>query len=156
MIKCEYENGNKALLRHAVVDNIVLKDGKVLLVKRAANLLEGGKWGLVGGFVDRDETVKEAATREIMEETGYTVSDITLLGIIDRPDRKGEDRQNISFVYFSNAVEKIGNADNESEAQAWFGLSELPGEEEFAFDHFYIIKLYADYLRKPFALPKIG
>ena len=72
MINCEFENGNKASLRHVVVDNLVLKDGKILLVKRTGKLLEGGKWGLAGGYVDRDETVKEAAKREILEETGYT------------------------------------------------------------------------------------
>ena len=30
---------------------------EVLLVKRSRHLLEGGKWALVGGFVERDETL---------------------------------------------------------------------------------------------------
>jgi len=30
MINCEFENGDKASLRHVVVDNLVLKDGKIL------------------------------------------------------------------------------------------------------------------------------
>lgn len=44
MIKCKFENGNEASLRHVCVDAIVLQDNKLLLVKRASTLLEGGKW----------------------------------------------------------------------------------------------------------------
>ncbi|MFA6897691.1 MAG: NUDIX hydrolase [Patescibacteria group bacterium] len=154
MINCEFENGNKASLRHVVVDNLVLKDGKILLVKRTGKLLEGGKWGLAGGYVDRDETVKEAARREILEETGYEVERITLLRIIDAPNRPAEDRQNIAFVHFCDALEKIGVPDDESDEQTWFDLSALPLEEEFAFDHFSDIKLYLEYLQRPFALPR--
>jgi len=154
MINCEFENGNKASLRHVVVDNLVLKDGKILLVKRTGKLLEGGKWGLAGGYVDRDETVKEAAKREILEETGYEVERITLLRIIDAPNRPAEDRQNIAFVHFCDALEKIGVPDDESDEQTWFDLSALPLEEEFAFDHFSDIKLYLEYLQRPFILPR--
>jgi ADP-ribose pyrophosphatase YjhB (NUDIX family) len=120
----------------------VLKEGNVLLVKRAGNLLEGGKWALAGGFVNRDETTKEAAAREIMEETGYEVEEITLLQVIDIPDRPNDDRQNIAFVYFCNARNKVGVADEESDEQKWFPLEALPSESEIAFDHLDSIKLY--------------
>ena len=156
MINCEFENGNKVSLRHVVVDNLVIKDGKILLVKRTKKLLEGGKWGVVGGFVERDETIKQAAAREILEETGYGVKDITLLRVIDLPDRPGEDRQNITFVSFCTAGEKIGSADDESETQEWFDLSSMPPKEEFAFDHYGDIELYKAYLTKQITLPIIN
>ena len=35
-----------------------------------------------------------------MEETGYKVEGITLLRVIDEPDRPNDDRQTIAFVYF--------------------------------------------------------
>lgn len=114
MIGCTFENGNHASLRHVVVDNLVLQGDRILLVKRAPALIEGGKWGLVGGFVDRDETIRQAAAREIMEETGYEVSDITLLRIVDTPDRPGEDRQNIAFVHACTAGRQTGTPDGES------------------------------------------
>lgn len=154
MINCEFENGNKTSLRHVVTDNLVLKDGKILLVKRTGKLLEGGKWGLVGGFVERNETIEEATRREILEETGYEVEGITLLRIIDTPNRPAEDRQNIAFVHFCNALEKIGVPDDESDDQIWFDLSALPPEEEFAFDHFSDIKLYLEYLHELFSSPR--
>ena len=156
MINCEFENGNKASLRHVVVDNLVIKDDRILLVKRTGKLLEGGKWGLVGGFVEREENVKDAVAREVLEETGFKVEGITLLRIIDTPNRPAEDRQNISFVHFCTALDKIVKADDESDDQRWFGLSALPSKEEFAFDHFSNIELYREYLRKPFTLPQLS
>jgi len=59
MINCTFENGNKASLRHVVVHAIVEMDGKLLLIKRSNELLEGGKWSLPSGFLDRDETAQE-------------------------------------------------------------------------------------------------
>jgi ADP-ribose pyrophosphatase YjhB (NUDIX family) len=156
MISCAFENGHTASLRHVVVDNLVLKDDRLLLVKRTGKLLEGGKWGLPGGFVDRDETIKQAVAREIMEETGYEVADITLFRIIDRPDRPAEDRQNIAFVHLCRAGPQTGKPDWESDAVRWFPLSALPEEREFAFDHYSNIRLYREHLARGFALPLFG
>jgi 8-oxo-dGTP diphosphatase len=156
MISCKFEDGNDALLRHVVVDTLVVKDGKLLMVRRTGKLLEGGKWGVVGGFVDRDETTAQAAEREVYEETGWKVRDLTLLTIIDRPDRPHEDRQNISFVYFCRAVEKIGEADWESDEVRWFPLNELPPKDMIAFDHAYSIELYKKYLKDSSPLPILG
>ena len=63
MITCAFEDGHPARLRHVVVHAVVEREGALLLVRRAAHLLEGGKWGLPGGFVDRDETVAQGALR---------------------------------------------------------------------------------------------
>ena len=134
-------------MRHVVVDTIVMKDNQILLVKRTAKLTEGGKWGLVGGFVDRDETIKQAAGREILEETGWTVQDLTLLNINDNPDRPKEDRQNISMVFFCDAIKKVGEPDWESDEQKWFDLDALPDVAELAFDHSDCIELYKQYLK---------
>jgi len=155
MITCNFEDGGRTLLRHVVVDTLVLKAKKILLVKRAAKLLEGGKWGLIGGFVGRDENIKEAAKREVFEETGYRIENITLLAINDRPDRPHEDRQNIAFVFFANAKKKEGKSDWESTSQEWFPLDALPKEEEVAFDHYKDIKLYIEYKNKNVTLPII-
>lgn len=145
MINCIFEDGISAGetgLRHVCADTIVLKDKQILLVKRVKKLLEGNKWGIVGGYVNRNETVAEAAAREVMEETGYKVKNLKLLQIIDNPNRPNEDRQNIAFVYSCEALEKVGMADDESSEQKWFDLDKLPPPEEFAFDHYQDIQKY--------------
>lgn len=126
------------------------------MVKRTGKLLEGGKWALAGGYVERDETLIQATEREILEETGWKIIDITLLSIIGTPNRPNEDRQNISFVYFCTATEKVGEPDWESDDQQWFALSALPPKEQIAFDHADNIALYNKYLQSPFALPSLS
>ena len=142
MIQCKFENGHEASLRHVVVDTLILKDNKVLLVKRAPHLLCGGMYALVGGYVDRDETIEDAVVREAKEETGYDVVVDSLLRIKDSPNRPKEDRQNIGFAYIAHAVEQTGKPDNESTEMGWFDLDKLPSEDEFAFDHYEDIKEY--------------
>ena len=144
MITCKFEDGGEAKLRHVVVDALVLKDNKILLIKRTKKLLEGGKWGLLGGFVERDETLKEAVAREVMEESGYKIKNIELLTIKDNPDRPNENRQNIAFMFTCEALEKEGDSDWEVDDQKWFDLSDIPAKDEIAFDHYDIIKFYLD------------
>jgi len=50
---------------------LIWRDGEVLLVRRE----KGGRsyWLVPGGGVDPGETMVEAAPRELLEETGYSV-----------------------------------------------------------------------------------
>lgn len=154
MITCSFEDGNKNSLRHVVADALVIKNNKVLMVKRAGKLLEGGKWALAGGFADRDESISEAIEREVMEETGWKVKNIRLLTIIDNPDRPKENhRQNVSFVYICEADKKVAEADDESDDQRWFALDSLPPKEQIAFDHAGNIDLYKRFLKEDLTLP---
>ncbi len=52
--------------------------GELLLVRRARDPGKG-KWGLPGGFVDRNETIESALAREIEEETRLVVTEIEYL-----------------------------------------------------------------------------
>lgn len=142
MITCTFEKGNKASLRHVVVEALIIKDDKVLLVKRAPELLCGGKYAIVGGYMERNETLEGALSRETLEETGYTIKILSLLRVKDSPDRPQEDRQNISFVYITEPIEKVQYADAESTEVTWFPLNALPPEDQFAFDHYEDIQFY--------------
>ena len=79
MITCTFEDGNQNSLRHVTVSCLVIKDGKILLAKRADGLLEAGKWCLLGGYADRDETTEQTGIRESMEESGWVVKNLRLL-----------------------------------------------------------------------------
>lgn len=155
MIWCTFEDEGKALLRHVTVNTIVVKNNHVLLGKRKTNAglnLEGGKWSMLGGFVGRDETLVEAARREVLEESGWEIAKLQLFHMKDSPDRPKEDRQNIEFVFIAIAVKKVGAPDGEAEPK-WFDIDALPPESEVAFDHRDDLLLYRRYLENPFSLP---
>jgi mutator protein MutT len=155
MIKCYFENGNEAKpgIRHVTVDGLVMKDNKILLVKRASNLTGGGKYAFPGGFLDRDETAEEAIVREVKEETGYQSNKVTLFRVNTNPDRIGEDRQNVDFVFIVEVGLKTSNPDFEVEKIQWYSLGKLPEKDEIAFDHYETLKLYQKYLKENFFLP---
>jgi 8-oxo-dGTP diphosphatase len=142
MIECTFENGGRAALRHVVVHAIVERRRALLLVKRAARLSEGGKWGLPGGFLDRGESLREGVRRELREETGWDGRVERLLRINSRPDRPREDRQNVAFDFVLTALERIGEADDESSEVAWVPIDELPPLDTLAFDHGDSVRLY--------------
>ncbi len=104
--------------------------------------------------MERDETCEQAAAREVMEESGWTIANLRLLRIQDYADRPNEDRQNISFVYIGDATEQTGEHDWETTELSWFDLNALPPDEQIAFDHASDIELYKQYLRQPFLLPQ--
>ena len=157
MITCHFEDRYKAFLRHVVVDGIIVQQNQILLVKRAASsLYEAGKYALPGGFLERDETTREGVLREVLEETGYQCEIVSLFRINDNPDREGDDRQNVSFVFLLRTSKKIGEHDLEIEKIKWFNLENLPPKSEFAFDHYDNIVLYLKYHKQKFNLPIVG
>ena len=48
---------------------IVVKDGEILLIKRANDPL-AGYWAPPSGYIEINETLEEGAAREVLEETG--------------------------------------------------------------------------------------
>ena len=108
MITCFLENNDKVFFRHVTVNAILIRNNQVLLGKRNSYngkpILESGKWGLLGGFLNHGENLIQAAKREAMEESGWEISNLKLLRINDNPDRPKEDRQNVDFIFIADAV----------------------------------------------------
>ena len=61
---------------------LVVKDGQVLLGRRAANVFKGGLWCLPGGFIEFHEDFLTAARREVWEETGLIVTIQGILSVV--------------------------------------------------------------------------
>ena len=56
------------------VSSVIFVDGKVLMLQRPETAKSfPGVWSLVAGKIESDESINEAAKREIMEETGIAV-----------------------------------------------------------------------------------
>ncbi|MBD3299927.1 MAG: NUDIX domain-containing protein [Candidatus Moranbacteria bacterium] len=154
MITCEFENGNSTKnLRHVTVEAIIEKKGRILLTKRAKHLVQGGKYCIPGGFLDKGENTKEGILREVREETGYQARIIDLFQIVDEPNRNDQFNQNVSFVYLVEMIKQLSEPDNEVDELAWFTLDKLPPGRKIAFDHAKRIKKYADYRKNKFKLP---
>ena len=68
----------------------VFRNEEVLLVKRKKAPYKG-QWSLPGGKQRLGETVTQAARRELMEETGVEVNELTLVDVVDIivPDEEG-------------------------------------------------------------------
>ncbi len=153
MITCTFENGNHAQLRHVVVHGIVEQNGALLLVRRAPGLLEGGKWSLPSGFLNRDETAGQGVLRELREETGWEGRVISLFFIKTDPNRPHEDRQNVALYFLIEPLKKRGEPDAESTDVLWAPIETLPDRETFAFDHGETVSEYLRYRSERFPLP---
>jgi 8-oxo-dGTP diphosphatase len=118
----------------------------VALIRRANPPFQGD-WAFPGGFVDMDESLLQAATRELAEETG--LKDIQLeqfytFGDVHRDPR----HRTITIVYYGFAPDILPQltAGDDAGQAAWFPLDDLP---HLAFDHGEIlhkaiVKLYPD------------
>jgi len=61
-------------------------DVEVLLIKRAREPFKG-RWALPGGFVDKDESLEHAASRELLEGQGLSVVNLEQIGAFGDPGR---------------------------------------------------------------------
>jgi 8-oxo-dGTP pyrophosphatase MutT (NUDIX family) len=79
---------------------LIERDGTVLLERRA----DAPVWGAIAGLVEDTETLADALRREVMEETGLTVTRYELFGTFSDPTRivsypDGNVYRVTSFVY---------------------------------------------------------
>lgn len=127
-----YEYPRPALTVDCVVFALDPEGLKVLLIERDLEPF-AGRWALPGGFVHMDESVDDAARRELREETG--LSDVFLeqlytFGAVNR-DPRG---RVVSVAYYAlvNLAEHAVRAATDARAAAWFPASDPPS---LAFDH---------------------
>jgi 8-oxo-dGTP diphosphatase len=66
----------------AAVAAVMVRDGKLLLIKRGVEPSKG-KWSVPGGRVEWGETLIEAVKREVREETGLEIEVGQVAGVYD-------------------------------------------------------------------------
>jgi len=98
-------------------------------------------WTLPGGAIDRGETPKRAAVREVYEETGQVVSDPILIWEIDTA--REYKKVKVHYFYTQADSEDIIIDDQEIVDAGWFQLSALPEPHRpFLCDEIAILKKY--------------
>jgi 8-oxo-dGTP diphosphatase len=131
--------------RFAVTVDVViftLADGElqVLLVQRGQEPF-AGMWAVPGGFKLPDETLDEAARRELIEETGVDAAVLVQLGAYGDPGR--DPRMHVVTVAHVAVLRDIGTlaAGTDAAAAALFPVSDVVGRRiELAFDHQRIVR----------------
>ncbi|MEZ4368923.1 MAG: NUDIX domain-containing protein [Kofleriaceae bacterium] len=148
-----YAYPRAAVAVDCVVFGVDAGDLKVLLIQRKLAPFQHA-WALPGGFVRLDETLDEAARRELAEEAGVTdvyLEQLYTFGALDRDPRE----RVISVTYY--ALAKLADhklrAATDAMGVGWFSLAELP---RLAFDHAGIIEVAHERLRGKVRYTPIG
>lgn len=112
-------------------------DLKVLLIQRQIPPFQH-QWALPGGFVQMDESLEDAARRELQEETGVQGIFLEQLYTFGDLGRDPRDRI-ISVAYYAliNLIEYPLQASTDAEDVAWYSIEHLPS---LAFDHAQILQ----------------
>ena len=126
--------------RPAVTVDIAIFTGEVpeLLLIRRKHFPFEGDWALPGGFVEMDESLEEAALRELEEETGVSGVLLTEVGAFGDPSR--DPRGRVITIAYAAILEKPAlkvEAGSDASEVAWFSTTNLP---TLAFDHGEIIQ----------------
>ena len=148
-----YEFPRAALTVDCVVFGLDESDLKVMLIQRDISPFEG-KWALPGGFVRIEETVEEAARRELQEETGLEkvfLEQLYTFGDVDRDPR--ERVITVAWYALVRLSDHRVKAATDARAAAWFGMDDLP---QLAFDHDRILELAYQRLQNKVRYQPIG
>lgn len=108
---------------------VVLRGDDVLLIKRAKPPVSDN-WSIPGGAQEIGETVREAARREVAEETGIEIEIVGLIDVVDGITRDDEGRAKFHYTLVDfAALWRSGDARAASDAAAtrWAGLDEIAG-----------------------------
>ncbi len=115
-----------------VIFSLIGNDLQVLLIKRKFAPY-ADMWAIPGGFVHIDESLEDAAARELAEETGVTDVYIEQLYTFGDPQRDPRTRV-ITIAYFALVPHDVVHhqpGDDAAET-GWFSMFDLP---LLAFDH---------------------
>jgi 8-oxo-dGTP diphosphatase len=148
-----YEYPRGALTVDCVVFGLDESELKVMLIQRGLAPFEG-KWALPGGFVRANETLDEAAWRELEEETGLRkvfLEQLYTFGAVDRDPRE----RVVSVAYYAlvNLIDHPVHAATDARDAGWFAVHDVPS---LAFDHGEILQVALERLRGKLRYQPIG
>lgn len=120
---------------------------KLLVIQRGFEPLKG-KWSLLGGFVQQNESAEDAAARVLKDLTGLDGLYMEQLHSFSNPSRDTQERT-VSIAYFALIdIQKYKQQISE-DYPGWFPINQLP---DLIFDHNEIVELAKEKLRYKAAL----
>lgn len=148
-----YEHPRPALTVDAVVFGYDQEAQRVLLVRRGAAPF-AGRWALPGGFVRMNETLEQAARRELHEETNIRLAYLEQLYTFGALKRDPRERV-VSVAYYAlvKSSDYAPHAATDADEARWFPVHDLPA---LAFDHAEIVDVARARLRAKVRYEPLG
>jgi 8-oxo-dGTP pyrophosphatase MutT (NUDIX family) len=106
----------------------IIKDGRILLLRKASGRFGEGKWNGVGGKIRQGETAEDCARREALEETGLRVRSLSPHGTLRH--YFGDVQEPTWTVHHYSASQYEGEPKESEEGELrWFPLDRIPYDE---------------------------
>ena len=104
---------------------LIISQGKILMLRRYKTGYEDGKYSLVVGKLEQEESVAKGMIREAEEEVGIK---LTRLHVVHVMNRSGDDCNRIDYFFLADEWEGIPfNAEcNKCDKVEWFDIKNLP------------------------------
>ena len=126
---------------------------KLLLVERKNEPFQG-MWALPGGFMKMDETIEEAAARELKEETNLSNIYMEQFRVYSEPDRDPRERVvTVAFIALVRPEDYHAIGGDDAASAVWFDEDMLP---PLAFDHKQIVDEAREHLKEILRLKPVA
>lgn len=110
----------------AAVYILLIKENKILLLRRANTSWRNGEYNLPGGHLEDDETIIEAARRELLEETGVEAKPMDLHLVHVQHRKSNNTYVDLYFRAYKWEGEPRLTEENKSDDIIWADLDNLP------------------------------
>jgi 8-oxo-dGTP diphosphatase len=114
---------------YLAVSAAILRDGKILIVRRARKPALG-VYTLPGGVVEAGETLEDAVRREVREETALDIEPVALAGhreVIIRDAQARTERHFVILCFASRWLSGEPQLNDELDEARWIDPQELAG-----------------------------
>ena len=115
----------------------IIKDGKILLQYKAAGRFGEGKWNGPGGKIKPHETPEMGVTREVKEETGLTVLNPRLNGVVDFYFGEKPDPDWVAYIFLVTDFTGDLVPNDEGELR-WFDINGVPYDDMWQDDAYWL------------------
>lgn len=120
---------------------VLIKDGQILLQKKAKGLFGEGRWNGAGGKIEPNESAMRSMIRELREELKIDVEGVHLVGVLDfKWEHLPKNEPLRVWLYMIDDYLGTPQSSNEGEVK-WFKFTEIPYSEMWEDDAYWLPKV---------------